>query len=150
MKYLLAFACVGLMSLAAVRPASAQDLAVTNVRIVSGAGQPIERGTIVVRGGRIASVAAGNTAAPGVKVVDGNGLTAVAGFIDGHRHIVTGNDAAAWLKNDAPARMKEFLGAGYTTLVSGGGAAEPVVELKNLIDSGKIRGRESSRRRRCR
>jgi imidazolonepropionase-like amidohydrolase len=36
--------------------------------------------------------------------------------------------------------MREFLGAGYTTLLSGGGAAEPILELKKRVDSGQIKG----------
>src|SRR5262245_61536797 len=75
-----------------------QDLVINNVRIIVGTGLVIEQGTIVIRGGRIASAAAGNTAAPGVKAIDGRGLTAVAGYIDAHRHIAQGRDADAWLK----------------------------------------------------
>jgi imidazolonepropionase-like amidohydrolase len=122
------------------RNLAAQDLAITNVRIIVGTGQVIEQGTIVVKGGRIASVAAGSTAAPGLKVVDGKGLTAIAGYIDAHRHIYQGRDADAWLKDTAPKNMQEFLEAGYTTLVSGGGAAEPIVELKKRVDAGQIKG----------
>jgi imidazolonepropionase-like amidohydrolase len=132
----LVFAC----GLLAAPTLAGQDLAINNVRIIVGTGPVIEQGTILIRGGRIVSAAAGNTAAPGVKTVDGRGLTAVAGYIDAHRHIVQGRDADAWLKNDAPTRMKEFLEAGYTTLMSAGGAAEPVVALKKAIDAGQIKG----------
>jgi imidazolonepropionase-like amidohydrolase len=121
------------------RAVSAQDLAITNARIIVGTGQVIEQGTIVVKGGRIASVAAGRAAAPGLKVVDAKGLTAIAGFIDGHRHII-GGDAQRYLNEQAADRMREFLEAGYTTLLSGGGAAEPIIELKKRIDSGQIKG----------
>jgi imidazolonepropionase-like amidohydrolase len=120
-------------------PSVAQDLVITNVRIVPGAGQVIERGTIAIREGRIASVGSG-PAAPGSKVIDASGLTAVPGFIDGHRHIYAGKDEAGWLKNDAPKQMREFLEAGYTTLLSGGGPAEPIVALKSQIDSGQLSG----------
>ena len=57
-------------------------------------GQVIEQGTIVIRGGRIVSASAGSTAAPGVRALDGKGLTAVAGYIDAHRHIVPGGRGA--------------------------------------------------------
>ena len=126
---------------------TAQDLAINNVRIIVGTGQVIEQGTIVIRGGRIVSASAGNTAAPGVRALDGRGLTAVAGYIDAHRHIVQGGGRGAgagaadtWLRDSAPARMQEFLEAGYTTLMSAGGAAEPVVALKKAIDSGQMKG----------
>ena len=117
----------------------AQDLTITNARIIVGTGQVIEQGAIVVRGGRIVSVAAGPVAAPGSRAIDAKGMTAIAGFVDGHRHIVQG-DAERWLNEQSVPRMQEFLEAGYTTLVSGGGPAEPVLELKRRIDSGQLKG----------
>ena len=50
---------LALLALALPLRAAAQDVAITNVRIVVGTGQVIESGTIVVRGGTIASVTAG-------------------------------------------------------------------------------------------
>jgi imidazolonepropionase-like amidohydrolase len=121
------------------RPALAQDLVITNARIIVGTGQVIEQGAIVVRGSRIATVSAGPASAPGLKVIDAKGMTAMAGFIDGHRHII-GGDAQRYLNEQAADRMREFLEAGYTTILSGGGAAEPVLELKKRIDSGQLKG----------
>ena len=121
------------------RPTLAQDLVITNARIIVGTGQVIEQGAIVVRGGRIATVSAGPASAPGLKVIDAKGMTAMAGFIDGHRHII-GGDAQRYLNEQAADRMREFLEAGYTTILSGGGAAEPVLELKKRIDSGQLKG----------
>jgi len=128
-----------LFVLVCAQPLAAQDLAITNARVIVGTGQVIEQGTIVIKGGRIASVSAGGTASPGLKVIDGKGLTAMPGFIDGHRHII-GGDAQRYFNEQAADRMREFLEAGYTTLLSGGGAAEPVLELKKRIDSGQIKG----------
>jgi imidazolonepropionase-like amidohydrolase len=54
------------------------------------------------------------------------------GFIDAHRHINTGPTEAT--------RMQEFLEAGYTTLMSGGGPAEGNLTLKQHIESGMIKG----------
>jgi imidazolonepropionase-like amidohydrolase len=102
-------------------------------------GQVIEQGSIIVRSGKIDSVVTGPAAAKGAKVIDAKGMTAIAGFIDGHRHII-GGDAQRYLKEQAADRMREFLEAGYTTLLSGGGAAEPVLELKKRIDSGQLKG----------
>jgi imidazolonepropionase-like amidohydrolase len=119
--------------------ASAQSLVITNARIIVGNGQVIERGSIVVRNGRIASVAAGATAAPGVPVVDARGMTAMPGFIDAHRHIIPG-DANPWLQRDAATRMQEFLESGYTTLMSGGGPVPGIVQLKERIEKGTLKG----------
>ena len=46
-------------ALVAAAPLAAQDLTITNARIVVGNGTVIEKGSIVVRGGKIESVAAG-------------------------------------------------------------------------------------------
>ena len=119
--------------------ASAQSLVVTNARIIVGNGQVIEQGSIVVRNGRIASVAAGAAAAPGVPLVDARGMTAMPGFIDAHRHIIPG-DATVWLERDAAVRMQEFLESGYTTLMSGGGPVPGIVQLKERIEKGALKG----------
>src|SRR4029077_17725310 len=99
----------------------------------------IESGTLVVRGGRIASVGAGTPAPAGAHRIDARGMTLMPGFIDGHRHIIGGN-ADQWLKDQAAQRMQEFLEAGYTTLLAGGAPAEGNLELKRQIDSGQLKG----------
>jgi imidazolonepropionase-like amidohydrolase len=45
-----------------------------------------------------------------------------------------------WLKDQAAARMKEFLDAGYTTLLSGGGPVPGILQLKEKVDSGELQG----------
>ena len=117
----------------------AQNLTITNARIIVGNGQVIERGSIVVRNGRILSIAEGASSAPPAQAIDARGMTAMPGFIDAHRHIITGN-ADQWLKEQAPARMEEFLDAGYTTLMSGGGPVPGIVELKQRIEKGELKG----------
>src|SRR5262245_30121428 len=72
--------------------ATAQDVAITNARMVVGSGSVIDRGAIVVRGGRIVAVAAGAPAGGSGPTIDAKGMTALPGFIDAHRHIMTGND----------------------------------------------------------
>ena len=54
-----------LVSLCAVADLSAQDLIISNIRIIVGNGDVIEQGSIVIRNGRIASVARGAANAPG-------------------------------------------------------------------------------------
>jgi imidazolonepropionase-like amidohydrolase len=128
-----------LASLALPCRAGAQDLVISNARIIVGNGPVIEAGTLVVRSGRIASVGAGTAAPAGVRQIDARGMTVMPGFIDGHRHIISGN-ADPWLKDQAAQRMQEFLEAGYTTLLAGGGPAEGNLELKRRIDSGALKG----------
>ena len=56
--------------------------AITNARIVTAAGAPIENGTIVLRDGIIEQVGTGITAPPSARVFDGKGLTVYPGLID--------------------------------------------------------------------
>jgi imidazolonepropionase-like amidohydrolase len=128
-----------LASLALPCLAGSQDLVISNARIIVGNGTVIDSGTLVVRSGRIASVGAGTAAPAGVRQIDARGMTLMPGFIDGHRHIISGN-ADQWLTDQAAQRMQEFLEAGYTTLLAGGGPAEGNLELKRRIDSGALKG----------
>jgi len=117
----------------------AQNLVITNARIIDGTGLEIDNGSIVIREGRIASVAAGTAAAGGVAVVDAAGMTVLPGFIDAHRHIMRGDDEV-WFREQAAERMREFLESGYTTLMSGGGPVPGIVELERRINSGALEG----------
>jgi len=118
--------------------AVAQDLVITNARILD-VGTDIARGSIVIEDGRIVSVAAGNAAAGGKPTLDAGGRTVVPGYIDAHRHIITG-DTDQWFREQAVVRMQEFLDAGYTTLMSGGGPMPGIMELKRRVDSGELKG----------
>jgi imidazolonepropionase-like amidohydrolase len=135
-------ACVVHMS--AAGNVSAQDLIISNARIIVGNGDVIEQGFIVVRGGRIATVEEGAVEAGAVDpqggpTIDARGMTAMPGFIDAHRHVIRG-DADQWFAEQAAARMQEFLEAGYTTLMSGGGPVPGIVRLKEQIESGELTG----------
>ena len=72
------------------RVLSAQDVAITNARVIVGNGTVMNSGTVIVRGGKIVSVSAGGANTQGLKTIDAKGMSAMPGFIDGHRHINTG------------------------------------------------------------
>src|SRR5437763_16293685 len=59
-----------------------ESYAITNARIVTVSGPTIERGTVVIRDGLIASVGASVAAPPDARVIDGTGLTVYPGIID--------------------------------------------------------------------
>ena len=133
MKTLLALTVAGVCGLAHATLATAQDLLITNARIVVGDGTVIEQGSIVVRGGRIASVAQGRATAPaGAQTIDARGLSAVPGFIDAHRHVNTGPNEKL--------QMQQLVDAGYTTILSGGGPADGNLTLRDHIEKGVING----------
>jgi imidazolonepropionase-like amidohydrolase len=111
---------------------AAQDVAITNVRIIAGNGPIVPSGTIVVRGGKIVSASAGTASTQGLKVIDGKGMSALPGYIDAHKHINTGPDEKA--------QMQSLLEAGYTTVLSGGGPGDGSLALRDHIESGMING----------
>jgi imidazolonepropionase-like amidohydrolase len=120
------------LTLGALAPLSAQDLTITNARIVVANGTVIDRGSIVVRAGKIVSVAPGAPTSASGKTIDASGMTAMPGFIDAHKHINTGPTEKA--------QMQALLEAGYTTILSGGGPAEGNITLRDHIEQGVING----------
>ena len=113
-------------------PLHAQDLTITNARIIVANGAVIERGSILVRSGKIQSVVAGPPVSTSGRVIDARGMTAMPGFIDAHRHINTGPNEKE--------QMQAQLEAGYTTILSGGGPAEGNMTLRDHIEQGLING----------
>jgi imidazolonepropionase-like amidohydrolase len=130
---LLAGACLAL-------PALAQNLVITNARILDGNGGVTDRGTLVVRDGRIAAVGATAGGSPAnARRIDAGGRTVMPGFIDAHRHIVQG-EPARWLAEQSAADMRAFLAAGFTTVLSAIDAPEQILELRRRTESGETPG----------
>jgi imidazolonepropionase-like amidohydrolase len=125
-------------ALALAGTAGAQNLTITNARILDGTGKVIERGSVVVRDGRIAAVAAGAPQSPVGRTIDARGRTVMPGYIDAHRHVVRGNPAE-WLDKSAARELQEFLEAGFTTVL---GAIDPpqLIEARRRIEAGQLRG----------
>jgi hypothetical protein len=103
----MSFVLIGLALAWFATQATAQDIVISNGRILDGTGNVIDRGTVVVRNGRIESVAAGGPPARAGRTIDANGRTVMPGFIDAHRHIIQGN-GDEWLAGRAAAQMQEF------------------------------------------
>ena len=112
--------------------ASAQDVAITNARVIVGNGTVIDSGTIIVRGGKIVSVSAGAANTQGLRTIDAKGMSAMAGYIDGHKHLNNGPNIAG--------QLQSLLEAGYTTVLIGGGQADANIGLRDLVESGKANG----------
>jgi len=110
----------------------AQDVAITNTRIIVGNGTVVPSGTIIVRGGKIVSAGAGKADTKGLKVIDAKGMSALPGYIDAHKHINTGPNEKE--------QMQSLLEAGYTTILSGGGPGDGSIALRDHIESGMING----------
>jgi imidazolonepropionase-like amidohydrolase len=70
-----------------VQRAAPTTYAITNARIVTGTGQVIDRGTVVVRGGLIAAVGPAVRPPADARVIDGSGLTVYPGIIDPYTNL---------------------------------------------------------------
>ncbi|MEP7212781.1 MAG: amidohydrolase family protein [Acidobacteriota bacterium] len=80
LKHLLvAFGAIGLFF---VSTSFGQSYAITDARIVTVSGTPIEKGTVVIRDGLIQSVGADVKAPADAQIFDGTGLTVYPGFFD--------------------------------------------------------------------
>ena len=111
----------------------AQNLAITNARVIVGNGTVINSGTVIVRAGKIASVSAMVARRiPGTADHRRQGHDRMAGYIDAHRHVNTGPNEKV--------QMQQLLEAGYTTVLSGGGPAEGNLTLRDHIEKGVING----------
>jgi len=132
MRTFVVAAGIAVAALITPRLASAQDVAITNARIIVGSGQVIDSGTIIVKGGKIVSVTSGSTPTQGLRTIDAKGMSAMPGFIDSHKHVSNGEGAAG------QARL--LLEAGYTTVLAGGGQADTNIALRDRIEKGEFIG----------
>jgi len=112
--------------------AAAQDVAIINARIIVGSGPVIDSGTIIVKDGRIVSVTPGKAPMQGLRTIDAKGMSAMPGFIDSHKHVNNGPNAAG--------QMRLLLEAGYTTVLAGGGQADANLALRDRIEKGEFIG----------
>ena len=130
---------IGLLTLLVCGPVWSQNLVIANARIIDGNGGVIDSGAILVQDGRIASVSTEAADSDGAQVIDAGGLTVMPGFIDAHRHVISG-DPDKWLDEQAVPRMQEFLDAGFTTVLSAGDDLDAILELRRRLEEGEIRG----------
>ena len=63
------------------------DLFISNATILTGTGETIENGSILIRDGKIAQIGTNLSAPSGVSVIDATGQYVMAGIIDHHSHM---------------------------------------------------------------
>jgi len=67
-------------------PPAGTLVAITNATILTASHGTIERGTVLIRNGKIAAVGSNVAVPPGAQVIDGNGKYVMPGIIDAHSH----------------------------------------------------------------
>lgn len=70
------------LMLATALPVQAQTIAITNARVHTVAGPVVERGTVLIRDGKIAAVGASVAIPAGARVIDATGKVVTPGFLD--------------------------------------------------------------------
>lgn len=123
--------------------ASAQSIAVTNIRIVDGnGGAPVEHGTIVMEGRKILAVgpASNISIPPGARRIDGGGRTAMPSLADMHVHLTGGWDGISADMLGYHRYMNALLYAGVTTVLDTGNVESYVRQLRAETAAGRLLG----------
>ena len=78
------------------------DIAIRSGYVVPIAAEPIERGTVLITGGRIAAVGPDDEVAvpAGAQTVDAAGRWVLPGFVEAHGHIGVHEEAEGWAGQD--------------------------------------------------
>ncbi len=129
-------------------PATGAAVAFTNARIIDGTGRPpIERGTLVIGGGRVIAVGpAASTAVPaGAQRIDASGKTIVPGFINDHAHLNVDRGATLPVRDDLIRRLKMYAAYGVTSTVSLGSTAADELEGFKLMQEQDHAGLDRAR-----
>jgi imidazolonepropionase-like amidohydrolase len=113
-----------LLSLAAAATASAQATALVGARILDGTGRVIERGTVIVREGRIVQVGA-EDAVPvpgGATEVNLAGKTLIPGLVNAHGHLAATSGLRSgpefYTRDNLIRQLKTYSQYGVTTIYS--------------------------------
>ena len=124
---------------------NAPNVALDHVRVIDGTGAPpLEDQTIVITGGKIASIQPAPAAAvpPGAQRIDLTGHTVIPGLVGMHEHLFyPSGDGIPIYSEEAFSFPRLYLASGVTTARTAG-SLEPYTDLnvKRLIDSGRMPG----------
>ena len=125
---------------------SPHTTAIVNARVLPIAGEAIERGTVLIRDGRIEAVGSDLEVPADAVVIDAAGKWVLPGFIEAHGHVGIDEEANGWAGNDtnemtdpnmAGVRaidainiddegFRDALAGGITTIVVKPGSGNPI------------------------
>lgn len=98
---------------------------------------------ILTAGGQIAAVGKDlRPAIPGIKEIDGRGMTAVPGFIDQHVHVTGGGGEGGFESRTPEVTLSSVIKAGVTTVVGLLGTDSFTRSVENLVAKTKALKRE--------
>ena len=133
-----------LLLLALSGATTAQDTtALTNAVIIDGTGgTPIENGTVLIRGDRIASVGVSDSVAvpADARVIDVAGKTVMPGLADMHVHLLGGWDGESIDMLGYRRYLNSLLFAGVTTVLDTGNVLPYVAQIRQEVIAGRLAG----------
>lgn len=113
-------------------------------------GRVLSNQTVVVQGGRVASISPGFTAAPGCEVVDLRDSFVLPGLIDSHVHLTSQQNPNARLEEVTQSASdqamvgagyaRKTLEAGFTTVADLGADNEAIFALREAVKRGDVVG----------
>jgi imidazolonepropionase-like amidohydrolase len=125
-------------------PLDRGTLVVRNGRLIaSPETPPIEEGTVIVRAGRITAVGTNVSVPPDAVVIPGEGRVITAGFWNSHVHFTepkwrsAGHESAAVLSDHLQSMLTS---RGFTTVVDTGSDLRSTLPLRQRIESGELMG----------
>jgi len=124
----------------------AQELVITNGRIIDGTGQVIDNGSVVIRDGLIAAVVRGGPAESAALRIDARGMTVMPGMINTHWHLLVGTTADSSAAVDrfvdevVADELKSLLQRGVTTIMSLGDHYPDILDVRQRVVDGELAG----------
>lgn len=125
------------------------DLAITDARIITGTGEVLEDGNVLIKGNKILSIQTDRANLPDIRKIDAEGKTVLPGLIDAHIHLLVENQRAIpqsskelrnYITKGLPDRLNSYLEAGITTVMSTGDFWPAIGKVQNSIRSGNLAG----------
>ncbi len=127
-------------------PVERSDVLITNARLIDGTGGIQEGVMIAISGDRIEGILSEGELREGDLTIDAAGRTVMPGLIDSHVHILIDDPVvdqetlAEYMENSVKANLAGYLAHGVTTVKSAGDPVDAILELRQLIEEGKIDG----------
>jgi imidazolonepropionase-like amidohydrolase len=118
----------------AAAPVPSETVAITNARVLPVAGAPIERGTVVIRDGKIAAVGASVPLPAGARVIDATGKIVTPGWIESATQIGIVEIPSGAEGSDDQASTDKDLSAAFNVVDSfnGDSAVIPVTRVEGI------------------
>lgn len=128
--------------------AADEQILLTGMTLLDGLGRRIERGRVLIKGGRIVEIGPeGGSVPEGVPVTDLSGLYMIPGLIDSHVHLGSSGGGSVSSAEYAPPRflhdLEVYLATGITSFVSMTDHVEDLDALRRAVAAGAMRAPRS-------